>query len=135
MTRAQALEALVLLARSERQVCMATADCLIAAGLKVIEVARTDEALSYLECRADIHLVITEIDMPGGLGGLDLARFVIRRWPHIGIIVLGWPTHPTPSLPQAVTFLAQPCPSNSLAEQARAQLAAFPRPAGETQLR
>jgi DNA-binding NtrC family response regulator len=127
MARAQALEARVLLAQSERQVCMATADGLIASGIKVIEVASTDEALSYLECRSDICLVITEINMPGCLNGLDLARFVTRRWPHIGIIVLGWPTQPTPSLARAVTFLSQPCPPTSLSEQVRAKLAAFSR--------
>src|SRR5215213_10798031 len=79
MARAQALEFPVLLAHCERQVRMATADGLTAGGLKVIEVASTDEALSYLESRNDICLVITEIDMSGCLNGLDLARFVTRR--------------------------------------------------------
>jgi CheY-like chemotaxis protein len=101
---------------------------LTASGIIAIEVASTDEALSYLESRSDICLVITEIDMPGCLSGLDLARFVMRRWPHIGIIVLGWPTQPTPSLPQAVTFLTTPCPPGALVEQVRATLAAFSRP-------
>jgi len=129
MARAQALAVPVLLAQSERQVCMATADGLIADGMRVIEVASTDEALSYLESRGDICLVITEINMPGCLSGLDLARYVTRRWPHIGIIVLGWPTQPTPSLARAVLFLSQPCPPTSLLEQVRAKLAAFSRPA------
>ena len=129
MVRAQALEARVLLARRERQVCMATADRLIASGIMAIEVASTDEALSYLESRSDICLVITEIDMPGCLSGLDLARYVMRRWPHIGMIILGWPTAPTPSLARAVTFLSRPCPATSLLEQVRAKLAAFSRPA------
>jgi DNA-binding NtrC family response regulator len=128
MARAQALEVPVLLAQSERHVCMATADCLFADGMRVIEVASTDEALSYLEARNDIHLVITEVDMPGCLSGLDLARFVMRRWPHIGIIVLGWPTLPMPSLAQAVTFLPKPCPPASVVEQVRAALAASSPP-------
>jgi DNA-binding NtrC family response regulator len=128
MARAQASEARVLLARRERQVRMATADGLTASGIIAIEVASTDEALSYLESCSDICPVITEIDMPGCLSGLDLARFVMRRWPHIGIIVLGWPTQPTPSLPQAVTFLSEPCPPGALVEQVRATLAAFSRP-------
>jgi CheY-like chemotaxis protein len=129
MTRAQAFETLVLLARRERQVCMATADCLIASGIKVIEVASTDEALSYLECRSNIRLVITEVDMPGCLSGLDLARFVIRRWPHLGIIVLGWPAAPIPSLAQTVTFLPGQCASSAVVEQVWAKLIAVSRPA------
>jgi DNA-binding NarL/FixJ family response regulator len=128
MARAQALEARVLLARRQRQVCMATADGLKAGGIMAIEVVSTDEALSYLESRSDICLVITEIDMPGCLSGLDLARSVVRRWPHIGIIILGWPAQPTPSLPMAVTFLSEPCPTGSLVEQVRATLAAVSRP-------
>ena len=122
MTRAQALTSLVLLARREREIGMVTADTLIASGIMAIEVASTDEALSYLECRRDICLVITEIDMPGCLSGLDLARFVTRRWPHIGIIVLGWPTQPTPSLAQAVTFLPGQCSPLSMVEQVHARL-------------
>jgi CheY-like chemotaxis protein len=129
MARGQALEARVLLARCQPQVCMATADGLIAGGMRVIEVASTDEALSYLESCSDICLVITDLDMPGCISGLDLARYVMRRWPHIGIIILGWPAQPTPSLPLAVTFLAEPCPIGSLVEQVRATLAVFSRPA------
>jgi hypothetical protein len=56
MARAQASEARVLLARRERQVRMATADGLTASGIIAIEVASTDEALSYLESRSDICL-------------------------------------------------------------------------------
>jgi hypothetical protein len=55
MTRAQVLEPLVLLARRERAICMATADGLSASGIRVIEVTSTDEALSYLECRSTLR--------------------------------------------------------------------------------
>ena len=123
------LQTPILLAQSERPVCTATADRLIANGFFVIEVASTDDALSYLESRSDIRLMITEIDMPGCLSGLDLARFVMRRWPNIGIIVLGWPVQPTPSLPQSVTFLPKPCSPLSVAVQVRAKLAISSRPA------
>jgi CheY-like chemotaxis protein len=128
MAGAQALAVPVLLAQSERQVCMATADGLIADGTRDIEVVSTDEALSYLESRGDICLVITEINMPGCLSGLDLARYVTRRWPPIGIIILGWPTQPTPSLARAVTFLSQPCPPVALVEQVRAKLTTICHP-------
>jgi DNA-binding NtrC family response regulator len=122
------LETLGLLARHKREICISTADSLIASGLKVIEVASMDEALSSLESRSDICLVITEIDIPGCLSGLALARFVTRRWPSIGIIILGWPTQPTPSLLQAVTFLPKPCPPASLVEQVCAKLTTVCRP-------
>jgi DNA-binding NtrC family response regulator len=117
MACAQPLKVPVLLAQSEQQVCNATVDHMIANGFKIIEVASTDEALSSLESRRDTRLMVTAIDMPGCLSGLDLARVVRRRWSHIGTIVLGWPTLPMSSLAHAVTFLSNPCPAASLVEQ------------------
>ena len=127
MMRAQASAFPVLLARSERPTCAATADALLAAGIQVIEVASTDEALSYLASRSDIRLVITEIDMPGCLSGLGLARFVTRRWPHIGASVLGWPVEPMPSLQPTVTFLPKQCPPLAVVEHVCTKLATCSR--------
>jgi hypothetical protein len=52
MAPVPALQTPVLLAQSERRICIATADCLNVNGIVVIEVASTDDALSYLESRA-----------------------------------------------------------------------------------
>ncbi|MER2268732.1 response regulator [Methylobacterium oxalidis] len=92
-------------------------DSLVAAGFSVIEVVSTDEALSHLESRSDIHLVAADIDMPGCCSGLALARFVSRRWPHIPGLVLGWPTEPILSLPDTITFMPQPVTPAALVEQ------------------
>jgi DNA-binding NtrC family response regulator len=102
----------------------AQADCLVAAGFPVIEATTSDEALSYLESRSDVRLVVTDIDVPGCFSGPTLARFVGRRWPQIPIIIMGWPHRPIPGLAGSVSFLSTECPPSALAEQARASLSA-----------
>jgi len=55
------------------------------AGFEVIQAANADEAIPILKARPDIHVVFTDIQMPGSLDGLKLARFVRDCWPPIKI--------------------------------------------------
>jgi CheY-like chemotaxis protein len=48
--------------------------------------ARCAEAIAILEARPDIHVVFTDIQMPGSMDGLKLARFVRGRSPPIKIV-------------------------------------------------
>jgi two-component system, response regulator PdtaR len=57
------------------------------AGFTVFEAGHADEAIRILEARTDIHLVFTDIDMPGSMDGLKLAAYVRERWPPIKLIV------------------------------------------------
>ena len=58
-----------------------------AAGYKAIEASNADEAIAILELRKDIRIVFTDIDMPGSMDGLKLARAVRDRWPPIELIL------------------------------------------------
>jgi len=40
-----------------------------------------------LESRDDVRLLFTDIQMPGALDGLDLAREVHQRWPHVLLVI------------------------------------------------
>jgi two-component system, response regulator PdtaR len=57
------------------------------AGFIAIEAANADEAIAILESRKDIRIVFTDIDMPGSMDGLKLARAVRERWPPIELIL------------------------------------------------
>ena len=52
------------------------------AGFTVVIAVNADHAISILENRLDIHLVFTDIDMPGSMDGLKLAAAVRDRRPH-----------------------------------------------------
>jgi CheY-like chemotaxis protein len=57
------------------------------AGFRMIEAGNSDEALELLETDCDVQLLFTDVNMPGTIDGLALARQVHDRWPHIGIMV------------------------------------------------
>jgi CheY-like chemotaxis protein len=79
------------------------------AGLVAIEAANADEAIAILECRADIALIFTDIDMPGTMDGLKLAHAVRRRWPPIKIIIFSGKTHLSDAdLPSETRFFSKP---------------------------
>ena len=61
-------------------------DMIADAGFEVVEAGNADQAIEILEARRDITVVFTDIQMPGSMDGLKLARAVRGRWPPIKII-------------------------------------------------
>ena len=57
------------------------------AGLSVVEAATADEALSYLGAGQRIDLVFTDIQMPGRLDGIGLARRLRARHPALPVVL------------------------------------------------
>ena len=102
-------KAVVLVVEDEPLLRMA-ATCLVEdAGFEAIEASNADEAILILEARTDIHIVFTDIDMPGSMDGLKLAEAVRGRWPPIEIIVTsGHRIVGADDLPRGSVFFAKP---------------------------
>ena len=84
---------------------MHAADLVEAAGYRAIEVSNADEAIAILEARRDIRIVFTDIDMPGSMDGLKLARAIRDRWPPIELILTsGHFDVPEGDIPRGVYF-------------------------------
>ena len=83
----EAAQTVVLLVEDEPLVRMCAADMLEDEGFEDIEAATAPAALKILEKRDDITAVFTDIDMPGGMNGLELAGIVHARWTHIALVV------------------------------------------------
>jgi two-component system, response regulator PdtaR len=79
-------------------------------GFDVIEFATADEALPFFDQHgADVAVLITDVQMPGRLSGLDLIAILARRWPRLQMLVTsGGPLVDPGRLPPAVRFLAKP---------------------------
>jgi two-component system, response regulator PdtaR len=75
----------ILLVEDEFLLRLDSAEMIESAGFEVIQAANADEAIAILKARPDIHVVFTDIQMPGSMDGLKLARFVRDRWPPIRI--------------------------------------------------
>ena len=84
-------------------------DLVEAAGFSAIEASNADEAIAILEARKDIRIVFTDIDMPGSMDGLKLARAIRDRWPPIELILTsGHFDVPKSDIPERGLFFSKP---------------------------
>ena len=70
------LQSTVLVVEDDEVLRMCAAQVVADAGFTPVEAANADEAFAILENRSDIALLFTDIQMPGSMNGLDLARTV-----------------------------------------------------------
>jgi CheY-like chemotaxis protein len=77
----------VLVVEDETLVRMVGTVMLEDAGYEVLEAGDADEALKILEGHQGIHLLFSDVDMPGSMNGLDLATLVHERWPNIRLLI------------------------------------------------
>jgi CheY-like chemotaxis protein len=105
----EARRPVVLIVEDEFLLRLDAAQVIGAAGFEVIEAANADEAIEVLEARRDITVVFTDIQMPGSMDGLKLARAVRGRWPPIKIIATsGRLNVGETDLPEGGRFLPKP---------------------------
>jgi CheY-like chemotaxis protein len=74
----------VLVVEDELVLRINAAEMIAEVGFQVVEAGNADEAIAVLEARPDIHIIFTDIQMPGSMDGLRLARLVRGRWPRLG---------------------------------------------------
>jgi CheY-like chemotaxis protein len=95
---------------------MNAVDMIESVGFEVLEAATADEAIRILEARGDISIVFTDIQMPGSMDGLKLARAVRGRWPPIKIVATSGHINVTKDdLPEGGRFLPKPYSWSQLA--------------------
>ena len=79
------------------------------AGYSVVEAANADEALIILENCHGITMVLTDINMPGSMDGLQLSCLIRHRWPLIGLVVTsGRFIARAAQMPDGVHFISKP---------------------------
>ncbi len=78
-------------------------------GFEAIAAGNADEAICALETRSDIRAVFTDIQMPGPMDGLKLAKVIRDRWPPVALLVTSGKTRTIDSdLPNGARFLPKP---------------------------
>jgi CheY-like chemotaxis protein len=106
----------VLVVEDETFLRMNAVDMIESVGFRVLEAATADEAIRILETHDDISVVFTDIQMPGSMDGLKLARAVHGRWPPIKIVATSGQINVNEGdLPDGGRFLAKPYSSSQLA--------------------
>lgn len=115
---------LVLLAEDDAAVRETAADALLDMGFRVCAAADGDAALALLRHEPGISLVFSDIDMPGGINGVELARAVRRERPGIGVVLASGNGCNAAELPSGAMFLPKPYSLRQLAQAINVSLRA-----------
>jgi DNA-binding NtrC family response regulator len=105
----------VLLVEDEPLIRLFISELLEDVGFRVVEAANGAEALVLLEAGLKIDVLLTDVDMPTGCNGFDLAHQVHELWPGTEILIMSgrhWPS--AGDLPPGAAFLAKPCPNEAI---------------------
>lgn len=98
----------VLVVEDEFLIRMILVESLVDAGYEVFEASNVLEAIAVLGLKR-IDALITDIDMPGGLDGLDLARMVSVTHHDMTIVIAsGGHRLGELELPERASFIAKP---------------------------
>jgi CheY-like chemotaxis protein len=98
----------ILLAEDDRSAREVTALVLEAAGYKVITAGNGTIALDILQIDATVDLLLSDIQMPGGIDGIELARRVQMKWQMPIVLTSVDPRSSFTWFPDNVVFLPKP---------------------------
>jgi len=109
----------ILVVEDEPELRRLTGMILVKTGYKVFEAADGPEALElWRKHRAEIDLLYTDMVMPGGLSGIDLAQRVLGDKPGVKVIITSGYNTEMPDLSKATEFslvyLPKPSPAATL---------------------
>ena len=99
----------VLVVEDEAIIRLAAVDMIESAGFAVIDAADATAAMRHLEDHDGIEVVFTDVDMPRGINGLELAANIKDRWPDIHVIITSGKVEAgQAALPEDCVFFAKP---------------------------
>ncbi len=110
----------ILIVEDEALVRISAVSMLEDAGFRMVEAVNSEHALELLAVDSDVQLLFTDVNMPGRIDGLALARQVRDRWPHIGIMVASAKKVPLAvELPAGSRFEQKPYSPETIVRHAR----------------
>ncbi|MEA2490574.1 MAG: hypothetical protein QOH21_2366 [Acidobacteriota bacterium] len=122
----------ILLVEDEDLLREVVCEALIEQGYRLLQARTPAEALAISDSFAEpIHLLLTDMIMPGGMTGKELATHIAERRPNTRIILMsGYSNHTITNhtlLKPGMRYLEKPVPTNLLLRTIREALAEAPR--------
>jgi CheY-like chemotaxis protein len=118
----------ILFVEDNLEVAAITSDIIRTLGYEVIHVDRAREALNLLASgRWAFQLLITDVVMPDGMDGVQLAQQVRRQMPSLPIILVSGYNEAGSAEAAGFRLLRKPLPAQQLAEAIEAELGLYPR--------
>jgi CheY-like chemotaxis protein len=113
---------LVLLVEDDPIVLDSTADLLKDGGFDVIRATSRDEAMAILEDGPVPPVVVTDIGLAGEASGLDLARTIAERWPHVRLLIVSGEFRPPHgAYPERAIFFTKPYAGGALLSMVKSE--------------
>jgi DNA-binding NtrC family response regulator len=111
---------IVLIVEDEALLRLVAASMLHDAGFETLEADTAEDALHVLEKHDDVRVVFSDVQLPGRMDGLHLARAVHDRWPNIGLLLTsGGVKVQKGQIPCDGRFLAKPYDADMMVEAVR----------------
>jgi DNA-binding NtrC family response regulator len=99
----------VVLVEDEPLVLQSTSELLKEGGYCVVSASSYDEALRQIEACPEAVALVTDISIEGRESGLDLARLVSERWPHMRTVIVSGRERPRgDQYPRDAIFFTKP---------------------------
>ena len=100
----------VLVAEDEALVRSVIVEALCEEGFEVMEAEHAEAAIVIMASHGlRIHVLFTDIQMPGTMDGLSLAHHTSKHWPWIGLLITSARPRPDRAeCPRESRFLAKP---------------------------
>lgn len=113
MTRKAMTLPAVLVVEDEPLIRMEAVDMIEDAGFKVYEASNADAAMKLMRMHDDIGILFTDIDMPGSMDGIELAKYVNEHWPSVAIVIASGKVDVILlQLPKGSTIFPKPYPTD-----------------------
>ena len=126
VTGPERLDGSVLLVEDNEDVAQSTAAILQSAGLLVTHHWSADAALAALQGGATMpDIVLSDIEMPGKLSGMDLAFRLRELWPRLPVVLItGYAKQLEDAVAGGLRVLPKPTPPQELLRELRTSMAA-----------
>jgi two-component system, response regulator PdtaR len=98
----------VLLVEDETFVRLDVAEILRQAGFEVIEAAKADAAMEFVDAGEQVDVVFTDVQTPGLLTGFALAERIRAKFPMVPIIITSGNTNIEDAASRLGKFLPKP---------------------------
>ncbi len=119
------LYACILVVEDEALIRMHVVCLLEEEGFAVLEAQHSAEAISVLTKNPSVHVLITDVRMPGRMDGLGLVRHTRQNYPHIRSVVVSGDTREADALSAgAERFIPKPYLPTTVVSTVRDLLAA-----------
>ena len=123
----------ILLVEDNDEVAEVCAGFLLDLGLRVDRVPDEPSALDVLREDRHYDIVLSDVIMPGAIGGIDLARQIRRQWPELPVLLItGYTASEELARREGLTILRKPYDQARLRDAIEAAIAAkrIPEQAG-----